>query len=63
MRSAHGTNELPDMSLDQCTVDELTKLVRKLRWIGLDEEAERAQRMLSQAAPSGGVLTASHGTD
>jgi hypothetical protein len=32
----------------ESTPNELVKLIRKLRWIGMDEEAERLQRKLAQ---------------
>jgi hypothetical protein len=32
----------------ESTSNELIKLIRKLRWIGMDEEAERLQRKLAQ---------------
>jgi hypothetical protein len=32
----------------ESTANELIKLIRKLRWIGMDEEAERLQRKLAQ---------------
>jgi hypothetical protein len=39
------------------------QLIRKLRWIGMDEEAEQAQRELRHTSPTGGVLTAPRETD
>ena len=44
---------------------ECTKLIRKLRWIGLDEEADRLQRALRELAPEerGVVLADPRGTD
>ncbi|HEX4411200.1 MAG TPA: hypothetical protein VH206_20710 [Xanthobacteraceae bacterium] len=32
----------------ESTANELVKLIRKLRWIGMDEEAERLQKKLAQ---------------
>jgi hypothetical protein len=32
----------------ESTANELIKLIRKLRWIGMDEEAERLQKKLAQ---------------
>jgi hypothetical protein len=34
------------------TSDELVKLVRKLRWIGVDQEAQKMQLVLRQLDPS-----------
>lgn len=42
---------------------EVMQLIRKLRWIGMDEEAEQAQRELRHTSPTGGVLTAPRETD
>jgi hypothetical protein len=57
------TEKLPDVSVQQRSSDELTKLVRKLRWMGFEKEAERTQRMLSDVVPAGGILTQPHETD
>jgi len=32
----------------ESTSNELVKLIRKLRWIGMDDEAERLQQKLAQ---------------
>ena len=32
----------------ESTANDLVKLIRKLRWIGMDEEAERLQKKLAQ---------------
>jgi hypothetical protein len=37
-----------DNAAPQRTSNELIKLVRKLRWMGMDEEAERLQTELTQ---------------
>jgi hypothetical protein len=44
---------------------ECIKLIRKLRWIGLDEEANRLQQALRTFAPEGrdAVLADPRGTD
>ena len=38
----------PDTSQPQRTSNELVKLIRKLRWMGLEEEAVRLQTELTQ---------------
>jgi len=63
MQDLHVREELPDVSVEQRTSDELTKLIRKLRWMGLEEEAQQTQRMLSEVEPAGGILTEPHDTD
>jgi hypothetical protein len=42
---------------------EVLHLIRKLRWIGMEEEAEQVQLKLCDATPTGGVMTAAHETD
>jgi len=51
MQPIHVAEEFPDVSIEQRTSDEWTKLVRKLRWMGLDEEAERTRCLLSWVVP------------
>jgi hypothetical protein len=43
--------------------NELVELIRKLRWMGLEEEAERVQMELAQCGAADSVLAASHETD
>jgi hypothetical protein len=54
-----------DVSVTQRTSNELVMLIRKLRWMGMEKEAEAASRELAlrhtQAADS--VLAVPHGTD
>lgn len=42
---------------------EMLHLIRKLRWIGMDAEAEQLQQKLREATPTGGVITAPRDTD
>jgi hypothetical protein len=42
---------------------ETLHLIRKLRWIGMEEEAERVETQLHEATLAGGVITAAHETD
>jgi hypothetical protein len=46
-------------------LDECTKLIRKLRWVGLDEEARRLEAALRDATPNarGAVLAEPSSTD
>lgn len=41
MDAAHDLQKSPDASAIGTTSNELVKLVRKLRWIGMEDEAER----------------------
>jgi hypothetical protein len=54
----------PDV-LAQQQANKLIRLIRKLRWMGMEEEAARAQIELAQcsAEPTDSVLTASRETD
>ena len=54
-----------DVSAEQRTSNELVKLIRKLRWMGMEEEAERVHAELAQcgAQPADSVVAASHETD
>ncbi len=69
-RSDAHTDTRPDISLEQkrppdAGSNELVKLIRKLRWIGMDDEAERLQAELTQrrAAASDSVVAMSGETD
>jgi hypothetical protein len=42
---------------------EALHLIRKLRWIGMEEEAQQLQMEVQRSAPTGRVITVSHETD
>ena len=42
---------------------EILHLIRKLRWLGMDEEAEDLHAKLQETAPTGGVFTVTRETD
>ena len=42
---------------------EVLHLIRKLRWMGLEQEAVQLQMKLCYTTPTGGVITAAHETD
>jgi hypothetical protein len=42
---------------------EALRLIRKLRWIGMEEEAKRVEMQLRETTLAGGVITATHETD
>ena len=42
---------------------EVLHLIRKLRWIGMEEEAERVETQLHETTLAGGVITAVHETE
>ena len=47
----------------ECPSVETLHLIRKLRWIGMEQEAERVETQLHETALAGGVITAAHETD
>jgi len=53
------------ISVDRQSPRQLAKLIRKLRWIGLDDEARRIELALSTLPPEqrGGVSVESSSTD
>jgi hypothetical protein len=42
---------------------ELLHLIRKLRWIGMEKEAERVEMQLHETTLAGGVITTAHETN
>ena len=42
---------------------EILHLIRKLRWIGMEEEAEQVEMQLHETTLAGGVITAAYETD
>lgn len=63
MESSIHAEERPDVSLSQHTSRELVKLIRKLRWIGLEEEADQMQLMLCRDHPTTILLAGPFETD
>jgi hypothetical protein len=65
MAMLHSQQRPPDGPGEQRTANELVKLIRKLRWMGLEQEAEKVENQLTlrkaQAADS--VVAASRETD
>ena len=41
---------------------EVLHLIRKLRWMGMEEEADQVQMKLRDTTPAGGVITAARET-
>jgi hypothetical protein len=52
-----------DSSFSRETPGELVRRILKLRWMGMEEEARRLQKRLSQAGPAGSVLASPNDTD
>jgi len=57
--------KLPDVSSEQRKSNELVRLIRKLRWMGMEEEAKRVQAEVAQCGvePADSVLATSRETD
>jgi hypothetical protein len=56
----------PDVLAEQRTSNELIKLIRKLRWIGMEREAEGAETRLALLRPvslADSVFAGPHDTD
>ena len=58
-----GDQKPPDISAEQRASSELVKLIRKLRWIGMEREAEQLQTVLCRIPAADSVLAAPHDTD
>ena len=63
MEKVSGSPTLPDISANEQASRELIKRIRKLRWIGLEQEAQHAQMTLCRIASNGSVLTVPRDTD
>ena len=55
--------EAPDVSEEQRASNELIKLIRKLRWIGMEGEAERLAVTLAESARTDSVIGEPRETD
>ena len=53
----------PDVSAEQRASNELIKLIRKLRWMGMDGEARRLQVALNGAPKADTVIAEPRETD
>ena len=59
-----GQQEPSELSAEQRTSSELVKRIRKLRWMGMEREAEPLQATLCRRSRStDSVLAAPHDTD
>ena len=66
MEIRHDRQKPHDGLADQQALNELVKLIRKLRWIGSEKEAERLEDELTLRRVAGGsdsVVAASRDTD
>jgi hypothetical protein len=58
----HGRLIVSQDCLERPSVEALHR-IRKLRWIGMEEEAQQLQMNIQEAAPTGGVITSVRETD
>lgn len=58
-----NVQERPDVSTGERAWSELAKLIRKLRWIGMEEEARQMQMELLRVHPGPTLLAGPFDTD
>ena len=65
MEKPHDHQKPPDSLGEQRTSNELVKLIRKLRWMGLDKDAQKVENQLSlrKVPAADTVIAGSHETD
>jgi hypothetical protein len=63
MRDPTDTTERTELALAERTPNELVNLVKKLRWLGMEEEAAQVQVLLRQADAAATVLAGPWDTD
>ena len=65
MEVRHDKQHRPEDLAEQRISNELIKLIRKLRWMGLEKEAEKVQSELAlrEIPGTGSVVTAAGETD
>jgi len=65
METLDGQEKSPDDVAGLQTSNEIVKLIRKLRWMGLENEAETLEKQLTLCAVTAGdsVVAASRDTD
>ena len=63
MEMPHDRHKPPEGLGEQRTANELVKLIRKLRWMGLEGEAEHVQMAQCRGPAGDAVLAAPHETD
>jgi hypothetical protein len=63
METLVNRQELPDVSAEQRASNEMIKLIRKLRWMGMEGEALRLQISLNGIAHADSVIAEPRETD
>jgi hypothetical protein len=63
METLYGQQAPPDVSAEQRASNEMIKLIRKLRWMGMEREAQRLQVALNGSAYADSVIAEPRETD
>jgi hypothetical protein len=63
METHSGKRDTLDDQAEHPVASDLVKLIQKLRWMGMDREAEQLQRVLRLLPETDSVLAAPHDTD
>ena len=63
LRTREPAKDIPDVSAAQRASNDMIKLIRKLRWVGLEGEAERLRRALAGMPQHDSVLAEPRETD
>jgi hypothetical protein len=63
MEDTSDIGERPEAALAERTPGELVNLIKKLRWIGMEEEAARIQILLRRADATATLLSGPWDTD
>ena len=53
MKANDRAQSVSEFAMDRAASDEMTKLIRKLRWIGKEDEARNMERELNEMRPVG----------
>jgi hypothetical protein len=59
----HAEESVPDVTTEQRTSNEYVKLVRKLRWMGMETEAKQVELAMCRLPAADTVLSTPNETD
>lgn len=63
LQTRDQVKDLPDVSADQRASNDMIKLIRKLRWMGMEGEAERLRNALTGMPRLDSVMAEPRETD
>jgi hypothetical protein len=63
LQTRNRLKDLPDVSADQRVSNDMIKLIRKLRWVGMESEAERLRSVLAGMPRQDSVVAEPRETD